>query len=229
MKKLLSYIIILLVFSSFASDDFCYKYFPAKPGVVYEMTSYNAKDKMVSISEGTILEAQKTDAGFMVKVGTKVFDEKRKEIMSGDYVAKCENDKFYMDMSNIVPQEMLAGMQDMEMEMTGGFMEFPTNPEAGQQLPDADMTLKFMSGGATIMTLTANITDRKVEGFETVTTPAGTFNCVKFSETMNMKMLFKFTAKSITWMAEDVGVVKSESYNEKGKLEGYSLMTKLTR
>ncbi|MFN0275221.1 MAG: hypothetical protein ACKVPJ_05725, partial [Chitinophagales bacterium] len=56
----------------------------------------------------------------------------------------------------------------------------------------------------------------------------GSFECVKFSETIHMKMLFKVTAKSITWMAEDVGVVKSESYNDKGKLEGYSLLTKFT-
>lgn len=229
MKKILLYGSLFFILSSFLPDDFCFKYFPAETGNVYEMTSYNAKDKMVSMSRGTILEAMKTDLGFVVKIGTQVFDDKGKETLTGDYIAKCEGDKFYMDMSNMIPKDMLAGMKDMEMEMEGGFMEFPNNPQPGQTLPDADMVLKFMSGGTTIMTLTAHVTERRVEGYESVTTPAGTFNCVKFSETLNMKMLFKITAKSVYWMAEDVGMVRSESYNEKGKLEGYSLLTHVSK
>lgn len=77
------------------------------------------------------------------------------------------------------------------------------------------------------MTITVNIINRKVEGTEEITTPAGTFSCVKISYDVVVKSIMKISSKVIDWYAKDVGVVRSENYRSNGKLTGYSIMTDL--
>ena len=69
-------------------------------------------------------------------------------------------------------------------------------------------------------------TNRKVEGTETITTPAGTYNCVKYSsDTEVSSTMFKSKSKSTMYMAKNVGMVKMESYDDKGKLQTKQLLT----
>jgi len=78
------------------------------------------------------------------------------------------------------------------------------------------------------MTMSFHVVDRKVEAFESITTAAGTFECFKLSQTTKSKMMFmNLTLKSIDWIAEGIGSVRSESYTEKGKLEGYTVLTNI--
>jgi hypothetical protein len=60
---------------------------------------------------------------------------------------------------------------------------------------------------------------------ETLNTPAGKFDCFKISQKVFMKTLGKIEINSIEWYSEDVGMVKSETYDKKGKLKTYSLLT----
>ena len=41
--------------------------------------------------------------------------------------------------------------------------------------------------------------------------------------------MFKVKMSGIEWIAKNIGVVKSESYNKKGKLESSTLLTKITK
>jgi len=69
------------------------------------------------------------------------------------------------------------------------------------------------------------ITNRKVEAIEDITTPAGTFTCYKISSDVETKMMMKISIKSVEWYAKNVGTVRTESYNNNGKLTGYTLLT----
>jgi hypothetical protein len=42
-----------------------------------------------------------------------------------------------------------------------------------------------------------------------------------------VKTIGKFVAKSIEWIAMDIGMVRSESYDKKNKLTGYTVLTDL--
>lgn len=55
--------------------------------------------------------------------------------------------------------------------------------DSGQQLKDASFTMEMT--GPLPVTISSNITNRKVEALEKVTTPAGTFDCVKVSYDLN--------------------------------------------
>lgn len=79
------------------------------------------------------------------------------------------------------------------------------------------------------MNMTMEMVDRKVEGKESLTTSAGTFDCYVISYTTEMKMGLNTMFKNKEWIAEGVGMVKSENYNKNGKLMGYSELTKIMK
>ena len=75
------------------------------------------------------------------------------------------------------------------------------------------------------MNISVDMLNRKVDKKESITTPAGTYDCFALSYDSEMKMGMKMNFKIKEWISEGVGVVKSESYNKNGKLMGYSELT----
>ncbi|GAB4244072.1 MAG: hypothetical protein Tsb0034_22190 [Ekhidna sp.] len=92
-----------------------------------------------------------------------------------------------------------------------------------------------MSNAAAMnITMDMMITDRKVEKVETLETPAGSYETYKITQkttmTMNMMGIKKTTeSTSASWLARGVGMVKNESYDKKGSLIGYTLMTSFNK
>jgi hypothetical protein len=73
-----------------------------------------------------------------------------------------------------------------------------------------------MNNSGMQQTLTLVVSDRKVEGKESVTTPAGTWECFKISgkNKITMKMGpvgIPMNIESTEWFAPGFGVVKTES------------------
>ncbi|MBL4560545.1 MAG: hypothetical protein JKX79_06125 [Labilibaculum sp.] len=78
--------------------------------------------------------------------------------------------------------------------------------------------------------MTTNIVNRKVEAHENITTPAGTFKCCKISEDVKSKMGFvNVQLHNVTWIVKDIGTIRRESYNKKGKLSSTSELIKIVR
>ena len=123
----------------------------------------------------------------------------------------------------------MEGFKDMEVEMSGTALEFPAKLIPGQTLPDGSINIKAMTGGITLMNMSMNITNRKVEAAEVVTTPAGTFECVKMSQESELKSIIKKKFKTVSWYAIGVGMVKSENLDEKGNVESSTVLTKFEK
>lgn len=76
------------------------------------------------------------------------------------------------------------------------------------------------------MTSTMDMTNRKVEKQETITTPAGTFECfVIYSDNKSKMMMASQNYPSRLWLAEGIGMVKQDSFNKNGKLMSSTLLT----
>ena len=75
------------------------------------------------------------------------------------------------------------------------------------------------------MKMTMKFLNRKVEGNETVSTPAGDFECYVITYDTEYKMGIKMTMSSKLWLSEGYGMVKQENYNKKGALIGSSVLT----
>jgi hypothetical protein len=88
--------------------------------------------------------------------------------------------------------------------------------------------MKMINDQTTIMTIKSTISNRKVASIEKLSTPAGTFNAFKITYDIETHMGF-ITVKSSAaeWYCKKYGLIKSENYNKRGKLQSYSLLTKI--
>jgi len=222
--------IILIFILTLCSTAFsqCNQYYQLSEGSEWEMESYNAKGKVTGRQTQKVTNFSGGANSFAATVQSTIYDKKDKEVMQGDLEFKCENGTMMVDMRNFINEEQMKAFQNYEMKIEADNLEIPNDLAVGQSLKDGSVTLTT-SNSPIPMTMTVNITDRKVVAKETITTPAGTYECFKITSnsTVNTKMgigmTFNFT--TIEWLAPKVAVVKSESYRN-GKLQGYTLLTK---
>ena len=232
MNKLIIYlsIFILSIVSYNANAQDCNFYFPTKKGTIVETTSYTKKDKVTSVLNQTVLESSNTGGVQTVKVRNEVKDDKSGTINTSEFSMKCENGNFYVNMESYLNQEQMSAYQGMEIDIDAKDLEMPANLKVGQTLTDGSVTATIRNSGIKMLTMVVNVQNRKVEAFEKITTPAGTFDCVKIYYDVKAKFGFiKVKASGRQWFSKEVGIVKTENYNKKGKLESYSLITKITK
>ena len=84
------------------------------------------------------------------------------------------------------------------------------------------------TGAPVSVNMTVTTQNRKVEAEEKITTPAGTFDCLKITYDMVSKIGFvKVQGSSVEWYSPGTGTIRSESYNKRGKLTGYSVLEEI--
>jgi hypothetical protein len=207
----------------------CNQFYQLDNGSYWEMENYNGKGKLASKNQQKVTSYNSTGSGFNATINSTTFNEKGKELMKGDLVMKCEGGTIYIDMRNFINEDQMKALGNYELKVESDNLEIPSSLSAGQSLKDGTITLTATNAPMP-MKMTVNIHDRKVEGKESITTPAGTFECFKisskatFKNQMGINMTFEFS--SIDWLAPKVGLVKTESYNKNGKLNGSTLLTK---
>jgi hypothetical protein len=220
----------ILLFAVTITAQDCRLYFPDKAGAVREMKSYDDKNKLVSITRQEITDKTVSGKDVTIKVRSTAFDAQEKEVYGADLEMSCKDGIFLFDMKSMIDPNTMASYKDMGMEVTTDNVIYPANLNIGDALPDANLKLLIKSGQTTLMTIAITVTNRKVVARESLTTEAGTFDCFKVSYDSVVKMGFiTISGTAIEWVSDGVGVVRSESYNKKGKTTGYSVLTKLTR
>ncbi len=197
-------------------------YYPFEEGTAFQITGYDKKGKINSVVDYSITDV--TDNTATIKA--KISDKKGKEITTTDYKINCNNNTISIDFKSMMNPDMFAQYKDIEIDFEGTNIELPNDLSVGKDLKDANMVM-IMNMGGMKMNMTMDLVNRKVEGKERISTPAGTFDCYVITYTTEIKMGMKSTFKNKEWIAEGVGMVKSENYNKKGKLLGYSELTKI--
>jgi hypothetical protein len=200
-------------------------FFPSKEGSEIELTSYDAKNKVTGTTRQKTLGKETLANGYKVKFESESFDKKGKSLSKGQYSVKCENGTFYIDMSSMMSGD--KGYKEGDVDIKSDDLDMPANLAVGQTLKDGKLTMTMKNTAMKMMDMTMEIKNRKVEAIETITTPAGTFECYKITFDVETKMMFKMQSKSAEWVAKDTGAVKSESYDKNGKLAGTTLLTVL--
>ncbi len=228
MRLLLALTIAFFAVTSSAQVD-CDVYLPTDKGTKWEMTNYSAKGKETGKVTYELIDKVETDTATIYKIKTVSYDKKGEEQYSSTFEASCNGDHFHYDMDCMIDGEQMAAYKDMDVDVDASELELPkADAAAGTELADGSITIKMgTSTGMPMMKMTVNVTDRKVEGQESKTTPAGTFECTKLTQKVDTRIVMKIEASSTEWYSKDVGLVRSESYNKKGKLTGYSELTKL--
>ena len=217
--KLLSLITFALLLSPGShSAQVCNDFFSIKDGVRMEYTMYGKKGKVEGSQWQEFRNVEETADGIEAEVHMGFNDAQGKNPYESSYKMTCEGNTVRIDYESLISPQMLEQYGDAEVEITGTDVEWPSNLETGMELPDANVKMKINMGGMN-MNMEVDITDRKVEKVETITVPAGSFECyVVYSNSYSKMMMVNKNFPSRSWLAKGVGMVKTESYNKKGKL-----------
>jgi len=117
---------------------------------------------------------------------------------------------------------------DMIVEIDGNVLEFPKGVVTGDKLNDGSITVRVAKEGFTVVTMIMDVKNRKVHQKENITTSAGTFACWKVTFDFYSKVgILRFHGSGVEWYQDDKVLVKSESYNKRGKLTSYSELTNI--
>ncbi len=213
-----------------AQENLCQSsYAPMTQAMEWDLTSYDKKGKVSSVSTQHVESIDETQDGFEAVILHNTKDAKGKDLTKGNYTIVCKGDDIWMDLANMLDANAMQGMTDMELSIENEKMDIPKNPKVGQVLSDGSISIKASTGGMTLLNLRARCFDRKVEKMEQVTTPAGTFDCVKITQQTEVKMVMKRTIATATWYAKGVGMVKTENYDKKGEIESSTILTRLKK
>ena len=208
--------------------------FPMTTGMEWEFFTFNDKDKQTGTIHYKILEVKPEDGMLAADVQVDMKNEKGKPISSSTVKYKCDGSNFYVDMSGFMNAAQNPSMQDWEARGEISYLEIPSHFTVGESLPDGLMKMDFYSSGTQMGIMDIAITERKVIGQESVTVPAGTFDCYKISSTNTTKFAVMgigvpFTVKSIEYIAPGSLFVKSESFDKNDKPMGYTVLSMMKK
>ena len=223
LKTLTSFVFILFISFSLFAQNACSKYYVFKEGVKFEMTTYNNKDKQTGIVKYEV----KNVTGNTAILKNELFDAKGKSVMSSEFGLICDDKGISIDFKSLMNNQVFEQFKEMDMDLdiSGTNIQIPNNLSPGQTLPDAELIMTMSMASVTIK-MEIKITNRKVVGNETISTSAGTFDCILITSDRELKMGMNRTISSKQWLAEGVGMVKSEEYDKKGNLVSKSILTK---
>lgn len=229
MKKSLSLFALIIFFSLNALSQDCTLFIPGDIGTELHYEIRNAKGKLQSIYSQKLISIQENASGTVFELLQTHKDPKHPEkiILQDTIGFRCKGNEFYIDMEKYLNQKQLKGFKNMEVKMTTDDLMYPSKLSPGMTLKDGSISLEV---GSDLMSMTTNIVNRKVEAFEQMTTPAGRFECYKITEDVNSKIGFiKVNLSNVTWIVQDIGTIRSETYNKKGKLDTVTELVKIVR
>lgn len=237
---------------------------PVRKDQAMTMISSNACNDFLWFKKGTLFEyeqkiASKTETSQMRVVGvTQSGGKTISEIVASQQTDEgpmeftlnyvCDGSNFYIDMTAMTEQimqqmdmngsesdaQVKKAIESAEFDMSDGFTAIPKVLYPGMRLPDASFSFTMNVSGME-MVMNSEVTDRIVVAKETVTTKAGTFECMKIRSTTssNMNMMGRNinagNSTDYVWMTPEVGVVKQETHSKKNKVDFRSELSRLER
>jgi len=225
--------ILFLSSSKFLAGQNCDSFYPLKKGNSFEMQEFDGQNKLQGTDVITVIDRKDVGGTAEATMQATHTDAKGKAGTPIEFKVKCDGTVFYMDLQTFASS--MEKNKDMEMKMEGGFSEMPVkNMKVGDQLKDAVMKMHMLQKGKEMGLMVMTIR-RKVDAKESVTVPAGTFECFKIAvesesamEMMGMKMPGGKN-QHVEYFSPGVGTVKSEFFDKNGKLMRYSVLSKITK
>lgn len=219
--KLITAFTLLFLSGNLISQD-CANYYYLQNNKTIEMTISNKNGKESGKMTYVVSDSKKSGSSVTATINSEFVDAKGKTISKATNNVKCENGVMQMNMKTFIPAAQMEQMKSGTANATDVYLEYPANMNVGDQLKDGQFNMDYESTSGLKSSIEISITERKVEGKESVTTPAGTWECYKISS--QNKIVSKIAGigipikMSVTeWYAPGFGVVKTES--KTGKTE----------
>lgn len=216
-----------LFVSPSVSGQECEIYKDYKEGSSTKMVHYDHKDKVTGFTTTTVKEKKNLPGGVSL-VFHQVYDNNDDYTFESEFSMECVNGEVKVDMGKLVDPTSMTAYQDMEFDIVADDMSIPSGASPGDKLNDGSVTVSVQTGTPIKVSITVTMSNRMVESRETVETPAGKFDCLKISYDLLTQIGFvKVSARSVEFYNKEHGVIRSESFNKKGKLTGYSVVEEI--
>lgn len=193
-----------------------------------ELTTYDKKGKEVAIMSSTITEVKTENNQEIATISSSMKDEKGKQLADSGYEIRCSGNLLSIDFKSMINAAMMEQYKDMDIEVSGTNVDLPSDLKVGDKLKDAQMDLKISLAGMP-MNLKTELKDREVIAKESITTPAGTFECYVITYSTSVKMGMTRTSNGKQWISEGVGLVKQEDYSSNGQVNSSTVLTAFSK
>ena len=201
-----------------------------KQGSGYELLSYDAKGKENGRMVYKVKKVSKDGPDTVIEMDFETFDKKDNSQMVNTFKMRCNGNEMRLDASSMMPHGQGKQFENFDMTFTSKDIIYPANLSVGQTLPDGSLHGEGAAGPMS-MTMDTEFINRKVEGREKITVPAGTFDTFKITSDMNvnMKSVMKMNMEFSTVSYRSPQILwdfKTENYR-KGKLIGTTVLSKI--
>lgn len=181
------------------------------------MAILNKKGEQSAKQVYTVSHVSSTGGSTTADLDSEMFDKKGRSIAKSKAKIKCNNGIMFIDMKMSMPTQPGGPTADADVKADNIYMEYPSSMNIGDNLKDASMHMDMDNRGVK-QSIDMEVFDRKVEGKEKITTPAGTWDCFKISYKSKMKIKtmgigMPINVEGVEYFAPGFGVVKSLSKN----------------
>jgi hypothetical protein len=214
MKRLILIAVAIIVSMSVYGQNI---FFPTKEGTKLVYASLNAKGKVESHTKQTVLKVEGTENNMVISYVSQILDKNRKPMsefpMEVPLSVTIADGALVLDMKTYA-----APGTEGFIEIEGDKLKIPSTLAPGDRLEDVNFILT-VNMGFKIKTEVL-LTDQQCLAVEDVIVPAGTFKSYKITQTNHGTVMGRTVVTTmITWYAHGVGIVKTENYDKKNKLQ----------
>ncbi len=210
-------LLLVLALSVNGMAQNCRSYLLLQPGKTVEMTIYNKKGKEDGKQVWNIGTVKNQGSSTLATVKSEFFDKKGKSLNKAENQIKCTGGALNMNMKMMLNEDQVKSWgENAEVKATGEFLEYPANLKEGDNLPDGNLKMDIKTSQNLNISVELEVTERKVVSKESVSSPAGNWDCLKI--TSKQKIVSRVAGIGIPfkmdvteWFAPGVGLIKTES------------------
>lgn len=205
----------------------CEIYEDYREGSTIKSVYYDQKDKPTGYTITTVKEKKKDADGVLIQFQQNYsnYDDYSFE---SEFSIRCNNGEVTVDMQRFIDPSSMTAYEGMDFEVSADDLSIPENASVGDELNGGTVTVSVNTGTPVKVTVAVTLSNRVVAGKETVVTPAGTFECLKITYDILSQIGFvKIRSSAAEYYSKRDGVIKSETFNKKGKITGYTIVEEI--
>ena len=216
-------ITLLLFISTLSFGQRDYSYMPSKRNFKVKYVNYDQKHRKIYTEVWQLAGKSKDENGVIrYNIESEITTAKHNTFYQYFYFTSRDSN-FYIGAERYLDPIKLDSYQKMVVKIDADSVLIPLKPTIEQILPEASCQADILRGtGSTLMSMTVLLVNRKVDGIESIETPAGKFKCFKISsDKISYSGISRNKTKIVEWYAINVGLIRVEEYHKKGKLLTY--------
>lgn len=216
MKRLMfALVTLLMVLGAKAQEPF----YLQKEGVKLGYTITDKKGKVDGYSESTVVSVKNNGAQTTVSLKNMVKDKNGKDLLQ----QPVDMSIMINDGTVVLSPKAMTGKITEGLNISGESLMLPANITTGTTLNDYSITM-----GIAGINTTSHFTGVKVVAEETIEVSGHSIPCVVVESTASVKVLgMNRSSLQKTWYGRGIGVVKLETYDNKGRLDTTQTLTSI--